>query len=308
MDIRKFAMEHIEAAKQMAMANYEEARTQVTELPEISELPELTGFAENGLGVAAFEGEKMLGFLCCCPPIENMFNSTAKGIFSPIHAHGAVATNRKKIYQKMYEAAASNWVDQHITCHALSLYAHDEEALQTMFTLGFGMRCVDAIRPMASLEISANKAYSYKPLAKAEEKEIRELRHQLIAHLGSSPCFMHATETQIEAKINAAEQSDTRVFVALDEDKPIAFLEIAEEAETFVTEHPDVMNICGAYCLLEYRGQGIYDNLMDYVIALLKEEGYGLLGVDFESINAAANGFWLKHFTAYTNSVVRLVL
>jgi len=39
----------------------------------------------------------------------------------------------------------------------------------------------------------------------------------------------------------------------------------------------------------------------------LKEEGYKLLGVDYESFNSTANGFWLKYFTPYTNSVVRRI-
>ena len=39
----------------------------------------------------------------------------------------------------------------------------------------------------------------------------------------------------------------------------------------------------------------------------LKTQGYTRLGVDFESINQTAYGFWLKHFDAYTNSVVRRI-
>ncbi len=40
---------------------------------------------------------------------------------------------------------------------------------------------------------------------------------------------------------------------------------------------------------------------------ILKTEGYTRLGVDFESINPSGSGFWLKHFHAYTNSVVRRI-
>ena len=39
----------------------------------------------------------------------------------------------------------------------------------------------------------------------------------------------------------------------------------------------------------------------------LKTDGYTCLGVDFESINPNAYGFWLKHFDAYTYSVVRRI-
>jgi hypothetical protein len=34
---------------------------------------------------------------------------------------------------------------------------------------------------------------------------------------------------------------------------------------------------------------------------------YTRLGVDFESLNPTAYGFWLKYFDAYTHSVVRRI-
>ena len=68
-----------------------------------------------------------------------------------------------------------------------------------------------------------------------------------------------------------------------------------------------MMNICGAFCLSEYRGSGIFNNLLSYLVTTLKGEGYTRIGVDFESFNPTARGFWLKHFTEYTNSVVRRI-
>jgi hypothetical protein len=43
------------------------------------------------------------------------------------------------------------------------------------------------------------------------------------------------------------------------------------------------------------------------LIQKLKTKRYTRLGVDFESINPTAYGFWLKYFDAYTYSVVRRV-
>ena len=63
----------------------------------------------------------------------------------------------------------------------------------------------------------------------------------------------------------------------------------------------------GAYCIPEHRGKGVYQNLLNFVISTLKTEGYTRFGVDFESINPSGSGFWLKHFHAYTNSVVRRI-
>lgn len=36
-------------------------------------------------------------------------------------------------------------------------------------------------------------------------------------------------------------------------------------------------------------------------------EDYTMLGVDFESFNPTARGFWLQYFAPYTHSVVRRI-
>ena len=72
---------------EIALANYYDKRQYVKELPQMCDVPDLYGFAENGLGVAAFENEKMIGFLCCCEPFDNAFRATdVRGIFSPIQS------------------------------------------------------------------------------------------------------------------------------------------------------------------------------------------------------------------------------
>ena len=307
MIILDFNISHVEAAQQLALSNYKEVRQQIPILPEIEVLPSLEYFAQNGLGVATFQEGQMIGFLCCYEPWNNAFSSTAKGTFSPIHAHGAIAENRKKIYQKMYQAAAEKWIKQKITYHSIGLYAHDTECIGGFFTYGFGMRCVDAIRPIEVIECDKCEGVYYEELAKTDAFKIRKLRQMLAEHLGSSPCFMHSSPEDFQKWLIRAEERDSRLFVAIENDQLIAFVEVTKDGENFVTEVNTIANICGAFCLPEYRGRNIFQNLLNYTIMNLKEEGYKLLGVDYESFNSTANGFWLKYFTPYTNSVVRRI-
>jgi hypothetical protein len=94
MNITDFTQNHIEEATVLAKANYDEEKQFVKILPTVDTLPELKSFADNCLGAAAFENNRMPGFLCCYPPHENAFRtSDVKGVFSPIHAHGAVCVN-----------------------------------------------------------------------------------------------------------------------------------------------------------------------------------------------------------------------
>lgn len=307
MQIVNFEKEHVNEAAMIALANYYEERQFVKELPNIEVLPDLSEFAENGLGVVAFDEEKMVGFLCCCGPWDNAFGSTARGIFSPIHAHGAVVENREMIYRRLYQAAAEKWVASGIAYHAIAMYAHDERALRTLFLYGFGARCVDAIRDMDGIDCLSVSNLNFRVLPKEEITKIREMRRQLSTHLGSSPCFMYSQEQEFEKWLLRAENRNTDVYVAELSGEIVSFIEIADEGETFITETDNMKNICGAFCLPEYRGIGVFANLLNDVISTLKQQGVTRLGVDFESYNQTASGAWNKYFTPYTHSVVRRI-
>ncbi|MCL1998568.1 MAG: GNAT family N-acetyltransferase [Turicibacter sp.] len=306
--ILSFDKNHIERAEQLALMNYNSERAIVTALPQIQTFPcDLEDFADDGLSVVMLDGEKLLGFLCCYEPWDNAFDSAAKGTFTPTYAHGAVLENKDIIYKRLYQAAAEKWVNQGITYHAIALYAHDSQAINAFYTYGFGMRCIDAVRPLTTIECQPCEGIIFNELAKENVMVIREMRKSQAAHLGESPCFMRSSDEDIEKWLNRAEGRKSRIFIAMKADKPIAFIEITDDGETFASEADSMMNICGAYCLPEHRGKGIVQGLLNYAINVLKTEGYESLGVDFESFNPTANGFWLKYFTAYTNSVVRRI-
>ena len=107
MKIVDFTCDHVTEAITLGLAIYEEERTHVPALPPVDTIPNLLEIADNGLGVAAFEGEKMLGFLCCYKPFDNAFGITGlRGVFSPMGGNSAITENRAKIYAAMYQAAA----------------------------------------------------------------------------------------------------------------------------------------------------------------------------------------------------------
>ena len=56
MQIVDFISAHVELAAQIALYNYEGERGFVPALPPIGKWPSLTPFADNNLGVAAFDG------------------------------------------------------------------------------------------------------------------------------------------------------------------------------------------------------------------------------------------------------------
>ena len=309
MKIADFTTKHIEQAAQIALQNYESERKFVPNLPDISTVPDLREFVENGLGTAAFDGNRMLGFLCCYPPFKNAFNGSTNsvGIFSPMGASGAVSENRAKVYARLYQAAAEKWVRAGAEIHAICLYAHDKEVQEQFFRYGFGLRCIDAIRGMDEISATHCEGYTFYESAPDELPEIHRLINELTKSYMDSPFFMYR-ELESEADfLRLTEKYNTLFFVAKHRSKIIAFISAEQGGETFIQNTPGYLHTSGAYCLPQHRGRGIPQNLLALSVQRLKQQGYSYLGVDFESINPSGSGFWLKYYTAYTHSVVRRI-
>lgn len=306
MRIVDFDAVHVEQAMTIALQNYETERKFLPTLPEMESMPDLTPYAQNNLGVAAFEGDDMVGFLCSVSPFENAFGSTgATGVFSPMGASGAIGGDRAKTYAQLYQTAGEKWVKAGASSHAICLYAHDREANEQFYRYGFGMRCVDAIRDMSEVVARSCDGYEFAEVASHKLAEVRPLDNLLHRHMLESPCFMVKPDIIEEEFVIAVE--GFRFFVAHKDGEIVAFLCAGNAGETFLCDLPGYIHANGAYCLPEHRGKGLLQNLLQMMVKSLKADEYTHLGVDFESINPPAYGFWLKYFSAYTNSVVRRI-
>ena len=84
-----FTESHIEHALSIAKANYEKERKSVPILPEFVEFPNFSVFSKNGLGVSAFDDNRMVGYLCCYEPFKKAL------IIYP--AHGNIFTIDKLV-------------------------------------------------------------------------------------------------------------------------------------------------------------------------------------------------------------------
>lgn len=307
MKITTLKTEHLKAAKELAIMNYREEKAIVKDLPDITEIPDLSDFIANQFGVAAIENEKLIGFICCFNPWDGAFDSNARGTFTPIYAHGCIKENRAKIYEMMYQKMAEKLVAKQVLYHGIALYEHDTDAIKAYFNNGFGHRCTDAICRIEEAPLLKPDEIVFEEISSENAILVRPIRKALNVHMGESSCFMYSTEEEFENWVLEREKNGSRIFVAKKESDIIAFLEVADEGETFVTEVKAMQNICGAYCLPEYRGQQIMQGLIRYISNILHHEGYQYLGVDYESINPTAYHFWPKLFTPYTCSVVRRI-
>ena len=307
MDIKDLTLEMMEEAKNLLFENLQEARERHPVIPMDVSFPPIEQLFKNGLGAAAFEDGKMLGFLSGYGPWGPVFcTKDTMGVYSPIHAHAAVRENRKRIYQRLYQAAAEKWAYAGAASHTITLYDPDDDAREAFFEYGFGKRCVDLIRTTDGMNIPSDNM-EFSELSKGDGGKIRDLRRALNDHLSRSPAFMKSDERAIENWLDQREADPPRVFIAKINGKICAYIELQDEGENAISAHPSIQNICGAYCLPEFRGQNIASALLNFVLETLRSEKIPLIGVDCESINPTAINFWKKHFSPYTQSLVRRI-
>ncbi|MEX1376654.1 MAG: GNAT family N-acetyltransferase [Eubacteriales bacterium] len=305
MEIKTFEPEHIQQALELAELSFEQENKKLNNILPKTSIPDLKEFADNKLGVAAFEKNKLIGYICCYGPVKNLFG-VASGVWSPVHGNAAVQDDKRKIYSKMYQYASEMWVNQSLLSHSITLYSTDSDGIGSFFDNGFGKRCVDGIMDIRKDSIYAKNSSDFFELPKNDFALVHSLSNLTKIHLQKSPAFMPIKPESLEEFIKNI-TDDTRIFAAKQKDKIIAYLQIQNSGETFISQNKCMMNITGAYTIEEYRGSKIYSELLRYVINILKNENYSHLGVDYESINPTANAFWQKSFVPYTYSLTRRI-
>lgn len=300
MKISQFTTRDLDKARDLVIRNYGEEREANTDLPKVDNIPDMYELAENGLGVAMYEGDEMLGFLCT--EISERFE--ALRAFCPIHGHGAVKKDRDKIYSRLYQAAAGKWLKEGALTHEVTLFSHDYKALDSFFYNVFGACVMYAVMDIKNkhFEVRSIEGIEMCELDESRYFEIRELQNGLLSHLRKTPIFLPYL---METEETFARIKYKRYFAALKDNRVIAYIRLQENARTFVACEKGTINISGAFMYPEFRGSGIYSQLLMYLIRAMKEEGRKRISVDFETYNPNAMRFWTKNFTPYTTTLTR---
>lgn len=303
---------HVELALELVLSAYREEQQAVSCLPEghlfLDTLKQaIAELFSRGSGIAAVKQGRLAGFLAGYE--TGPLFGTSNGIYCPLFGHGAIKEERTAIYQGLYSWAAQVWVEKGHRSHAISLFAHDRETVDTWFWLGFGMRCVDSIRPAEAVKVE--KVPPGIVIRKGTDQEIpglREIMSEFRKFWPQSPTFMlSGNDDPVENYCNWFKESNRHFWVAYRGRKPVGQIRIQPGGESFISQPPDIMNITSAFVSEEGRSAGIGAMLLAEVQKWLQENNYPLCGVDFEAINVTGSRFWNKHFTPYCYSVVRRI-
>lgn len=315
MMVEPFTESHVEEAAQLVLVAYRAEHEAVPALPAPASCvdavtEQIAGLTGTGLaGFAAVAGGRLLGFLAGYPAPE-LFSSRP-GVYIPVCGHGATGPDRRLVYHHLYQVASAAWVRPGRLMHSLSVFAHDTEALDAWYWLGFGLRCVDAVRPLAPVEgVPAGPL----EVRKARPDDALALYGLHCAHRGyyrNAPLFM----PQVEIESSLADfrhwlaEADHHLWAAWSKDGHlVSYLRIEQGGgNSFAFKNPQTYNICGAYTTEAARRSGAGTLLLSAVVEWLRGQHAERLGVDYESFNVIGSRFWAKHFTPFLLSPARYI-
>ncbi len=301
---------YIDASVDLVLSSYNEEKIAVPFLPceqgFLDCLQEsIANLFQNGEGIVAICNNRLIGFLAGFE-VNELFGK-CKGIYSPLYGHGVLREYRSILYKELYRRTADLWVKKSCMTHAITFFAHDKETIDTWFWMGFGLRCVDAIREVKSID-SHNPAIRISKVDVRDILSLSDIHRKHNQYYRNSPIFMPRMEVDpIQDLTEWLEKLNHHLWVAYHDEKPLGYMRIEPNAETFISEHENVMNITGAFVANDKRKSGIGIMLLEEIQQWLLQNGYPLCGVDFESINTTGSSFWNKYFTPYTYSMVRRI-
>ncbi len=309
-EIVPFSDDHLEHAASMVSARYQAERNLAQFLPAKFEdsdaiLPHLRNLAQGVPGIAAIRDGRLAGFLLA-------FLTLFRGVrtaYSPDFGHAADSVGGWDIYRKMYASLSRRWLAHGCFSHGVTLFAHEREAIDAWFSLGFGLTVIDALRDASSVQRSVADIEIRR--ATPEDVDlVTPLELALRRHLARSPIFIPLIID--EGRKNPEHwlpDSANALWLAFQDDNVVAFMRLEPAGfEVMPISEKTTVAITRAFTKENVRGQGIGTALLNHSLDWARSVGYKHCSVDFESANIPGSWFWLgKDFQPVCYSLTRRV-
>lgn len=311
MVIEKLNEKYIEEAVKLAQADYDMERKYVQALYDNDFKNELTQCLIDAFkckyGALALENGKLKGFMGFLGPWDGHFGNV-KGVFSPLFANAFSGENRGKTASRLFQHTSEEMVADGILSFAICTYSHNFDVTTSLTMNGFGVMCSDAIRKVdIPLNVEINTDYFYEEIHYSEAGCLLKLKNSLVRHMRKSPAYLPCSELTEDEFKKLCNMNKSRFFIVKDRLEVLGYVEVTNDGETFISEAPDMLNICGAYLDENYRGKNLFQSLLAFTLDKIKNNGVKYLGVDCETINPNAMRFWGKYFDSYTYSFHRRI-
>ena len=265
---------------------------------------------EGVSGVAAFQDERLVGYLIGAPKIDTFLGRTA---WMALAGHALASDATSDLYRDLYAALSAQWVAQGIFAHFALVPASDHAALSAWFALSFGQEQCYAVRPLApdaSASSAANAEEKSLPVsaegltirrATADDRDAMLAIGDIISRYQTRPPVYASYPPEIGPTSDEFDGilADPQMFLWLAlrsqrilgyqlyqpftaKDNPLIALAIPDHCEELAV---------GA-TVEDVRGQGVGYALTSHALARATSEGYGACLADWRTTNLLSSRFW----------------
>ncbi|MDF2822340.1 MAG: hypothetical protein K0R15_2788 [Clostridiales bacterium] len=255
--------------------------------------------------IVAKLGGKVVGFLAFD---EFPFNGE-DSVFCPAIGHSAVEEYKESVYLELYKSISQKWVNRNIFNHMWTIFINDEKLKKILFDLGYGSYLIDAFTNCHNNYSRELRNNDIRQATIIDKEALHSLVIESNEYYATAPLFLKREEVSGEEIEELIRKKN--VLIAMDQEKPIGFLNISicneNDFINLTTEGNGLLDEIGIFIKPEYRnkdiGLGLLMKAMDYCKQL--ETKY--IHVDFETANLYANKFWIKYFSPMLLSMRRTI-
>ncbi|MEN6370199.1 MAG: GNAT family N-acetyltransferase [Thermotogota bacterium] len=309
--IVRLGKEHVEEAAGLVGRRCAALRAKVPSLPPAYDNPamfssRLLRLVDRGAGVAAFEGERMVGLLGAYS-IGTLYGRPC--MLSPEWGNGAEPTVARRAVEAMYREAAPEWLRQGGEIHAICALAHDAAALEAWAWGGFGRMVCDAVRPLEPISVTHGD-FEIRRAVPDDVDLVLPLARGLQEHLAGPSIYILDREPEDRATWEATLHDPTMgIWLAVRDGSALGYIRQgpATRDACAVIVDDGTTSITGAYVEPTARGAGVATALLARAVDWGREQSYVRCSVDFETANSLAARFWMQHFDPVVVSLGRIL-
>lgn len=261
----------------------------------------------NNTGFGIFHNNKLVSYLIGYSNIDSL-KGKEKGVYIPIWGHFSNQEDKNHFYQ-LYLNLAQEWADNKIYNQILTYFPSFKLFQEQLYTLGFGLLVIDAIRPM---DLIPNKdlqtSFLIRNLSPNEFADINKLDGDFSSYMHKSPTFLHVSPDLESSTYSDFMNERNQTFVVEYEGKIVAAMRGVLNSSNFdFLDTNKTIAINFAFTYHEFRGRGLGTHLLNAILDWGQKNKATRCTVDFESANLIANRFWLNHFSPIGYSAIRKI-
>lgn len=240
----------------------------------------------NGLGVAAVDGDRVIGFLA--PLACVLWDRPAAYV-----AEWGWAVADAGMVAALYAAAAERWAVAGRATHAVTVWVRESEMEEAWHGLGFGRVVVDAVRDLGPVE-APRATVPVRRAGLEDTGKLAGLERALWEYMAAPPvCRVHPPPGGPAEAAQRLADPGQPVWVAEVDGSALGFISLQSEGDPpAALRSPALVRCDGAFVVPGARRRGVGAALLEAALGWARDSGFTGCTVDFESANPAGARFW----------------